>query len=85
MLPQLAAINSQIQDQQTQSGSNTVAKQLNGAGGSAADAARNLLARDNPEYAKTIGASATQSQNLLNSYNLNGLSPGESNAVETLD
>lgn len=80
--PGLAAINSQIQNQQTQAGSNTINTQLNGAGGAAADSARNLLARDNPEYAKTIGSAATQSQNLLNSYNLKGLSPGEANAVE---
>lgn len=80
--PQLAAINSQIQDQQTQAGSNTVNKQLNGAGGQAADSARALLQRDNPEFAKTVGDTATATQNLLKSYNLNGLSPGEANAVE---
>lgn len=80
--PALAAINSGIQNQQTQAGSQTINQQIQGAGGAAADSARALLAKDNPEYANTIGAAATQSQNLLNSYNLNGLSPGEANAVE---
>lgn len=80
--PGLAAINSQIQNAQTQAGSQTVGQEISGAGGQAADAARSLLSRDNPEYAKTIGAAATKSTDLLNSYNLNGLSPGEANAVE---
>lgn len=80
--PGLAATNSQIQNQQTQAGSQTINQQLQGAGGAAADSARALLSKDNPEYAKTIGAAATQSQNLLNSYDLNGLSPGEANAAE---
>lgn len=80
--PQLAAINSQIQNQQTQAGSNTIAQELSGSGADAASAAKNLLASQNPDFQKTMDSSATQSQNLLNSYSLNGLSPGEAAATE---
>lgn len=80
--PQLAAINSQIQNQQTQAGSKTIADEIAGSGGDAAANARALLERDNPEYAKTISASSKAAQDLLGSYNLNGLSPGEASAVE---
>lgn len=80
--PQLAAINSQIQNQQTQAGSGTIAQELTGSGADAAAAAKNLLASQNPDFQKTMDSSATQSQNLLNSYSLNGLSPGEAAATE---
>lgn len=80
--PQLAAINSQVQDQQTQAGSRTIANELAGSGGDAAVNARALLEKTNPEYAKTISASSKASQDLLGSYNLNGLSPGEAAAAE---
>lgn len=80
--PILAQINSMIQNQQTQSGSSTINSELTGAGGDAAKSASDLLAQTNPAYAKTIGSASTAAQNLVNSYNLNGLSPGETNAVE---
>lgn len=80
--PQLAAINSGIQDQQTQAGSRTVANELAGSGADAARAGRALLDETNPEYAKTISASSKAAQDLIGSYNLNGLSPGEAAAVE---
>jgi len=80
--PILAQINSMIQGQQTQAGSQTIGSEIAGAGGQAAQNAADLLAKTNPAYAKTIGDSAAQSQNLMNSYNLNGLSPGETNAIE---
>jgi hypothetical protein len=51
---------------------------INGAGGNAATAATNLSNRLNPVQA----AEQTQAQNLLSSINLNGLSPGETNAVQ---
>lgn len=80
--PQLAQINSQIQGQQTQAGSQTVAQELAGSGADAAANARALLEKTNPEYAKTISASSKAAQDLLGSYNLNGLSPGEAASVE---
>lgn len=80
--PQLAAINSQVQDQQAQAGSASVAKELAGSGADAASAATALSRANNPDYWKTQDAAAKSSQDLLGSYNLNGLSPGESNAVE---
>lgn len=80
--PQLAAINSQVQDQQAQAGSASVAKELAGSGADAASAATALSRANNPDYWKTEDAAAKSSQDLLGSYNLSGLSPGESNAVE---
>lgn len=80
--PILAGINSQVQDQQAQAGSASVAKELAGSGADAARAATALSRETNPDYWKTQDAAAKSSQDLLGSYNLNGLSPGESNAVE---
>jgi len=51
---------------------------LTGTGGQAAGSAATLNARLN----QTQGAANTQGANLLNSINLNGLSPGEFNATE---
>lgn len=51
---------------------------IGGAGGNAATAATNLSNTLNP----TQAAAQTQAQNLLGSINLNGLSPGETNAVQ---
>jgi hypothetical protein len=80
--PILAAINSAIQGQQTQTGSQTINTELTGAGGQAAQSAADLLQKTNPAYANTITSAADAAQNLVKSYNLNGLSPGEANAVE---
>lgn len=80
--PILAQINSMIQGQQTQAGSKTIADELAGSGADASANARALLERDNPEYSKTISASSKAAQDLIGSYNLNGLSPGEAASVE---
>lgn len=64
----------------TQAGATT--SLLNGAGGQAAIAATNLARATNPDYYNVQDAASKQAGNLLNSYNMNGLSPGESNAVE---
>lgn len=80
--PELAGINSQVQRQQALQGSETLGQQISGPGGQAAQSAASLLAQTNPAYAATEGAAAGQAQNLLGSYDLNGLTPGEEAAVE---
>ena len=55
---------------------------LNGSGGNAASAAESVARSNNPDYYKVQDAASNQATNLVNSYNLNGLSPGEQNAVE---
>lgn len=55
---------------------------LRGSGLDAAQAAKSLEEIVNPEYAAIKNAGATQTANLLNSINLNGLSGGEQAAVE---
>ena len=64
----------------TQAGATT--NLLTGAGGQAAIAATNLARATNPDYYNVQDAASKQAGNLLSSYNMNGLSPGESNAVE---
>lgn len=61
-----------------QAQANSTANLLGGAGGNAALSAAALNSALNPVQA----ASNQQAQNLLNSYNLGGLSPGQQNAVE---
>lgn len=55
---------------------------LEGSGATTAAAAKALQDKINPEYAGVREAGATQSKNLLNSINLNGLSGGERAEVE---
>ena len=55
---------------------------LQGSGADAAAAAKTLQDKTNPEYAAVRNAAGTQSANLINSINLNGLSGGERAEVE---
>ena len=55
---------------------------LSGSGRSVALNADALARETNPNYYKVQDAASNQSKNLLDSYNLGGLSAGESNAVE---
>jgi len=77
-----AGVNQQIQNSNALAGAQTNLNQITGAGGQAAIAAQMLNRYTNPDYWKNADASANQSVNALNAINLNGLSPGEQNAVE---
>lgn len=55
---------------------------IRGSGRDLAISADTLAREVNPNYYKVQDASSEQAKNLINSYNLNGLSPGEANAAE---
>ena len=78
----LAQVGQQVTNANALAGAQTNLQQLQGAGGQAANAALGLAQQTNPYYYQAIGPAAAQSANLLNSINLQGLSPGEQNAVE---
>lgn len=80
--PALAQIGSDIQRQQALSGAQTNLQQLMGPGGQSAVAADIVARAANPNYYKVQDASSEQAKNLINSINLNGLSPGEANSIE---
>lgn len=71
----LNALNTEAQNK------NAIA-QLTGSGGDVAMAAKALEDKVNPEYAAIRNKAATQTGNLLDSINLNGLSGGERAEVE---
>lgn len=80
--PAEARIGNQIAREQALSGAGTNLLQLEGAGGNAARAAVGLNKELNPDYYRAIGAASKGSVDALNAVNLNGLSPGESAAIE---
>lgn len=80
--PGLAKVGSDIQRQNALEGARTNVMQLNGPGGEAAKAADAVNRATNPNYYKVQDAASEQAKNLINSVNLNGLSPGEANAIE---
>src|ERR1017187_8651960 len=78
----LAQVGQQVTNSNALAGAQTNVNQIQGAGGQAAIAATNLARATNPNYYKTQDTASSQASNLVNSYNLNGLSPGEQNATE---
>lgn len=77
-----AAIQQQIARQNSLGGAQTNVDLLNGVGGQAARDATALSRETNPNYWGVQDNSSRQANNLLNSFNINGLSPGEQNATE---
>lgn len=77
-----AQVGQQVQNSNTQAGSQTQLQDLLGAGGATAMIGSALNRAANKPYSSTIADSSRQSNNLLNSINLNGLSPGEYNSTE---
>lgn len=77
-----AQIDQQVLDSNAQANANTNASLITGAGRQAATAAEALNRRLNPNYYNPQDASSRQATNLVNSINLNGLSGGETAAVE---
>lgn len=78
----LAQIGQQVANSNAQAGALTNYNQLTGTGGASALAAEQLARATNPGYYQVQDASNNQATNLLNSYNMNGLSGGEQAAVE---
>jgi hypothetical protein len=78
----LAQAGQQVTNSNALAGAQTNVNQIQGPGGQAAIDAANLARATNPDYYKVQDASSNQATNLVNSYNLNGLSPGEQNSVE---
>lgn len=76
------AVQQQIADSNAQQGAQTNLNLLRGTGGQAAGAAMDLSRSLNPNYWNVQDNSSRQAGNLLNSFNINGLSPGEYNATE---
>lgn len=78
----LAQVSQQVASSNANAAANTNLGLLNGVGGQAAQSATNLSKALNPNYNNVIGAASNQATNLMNSYNLGGLSPGEASAAE---
>lgn len=77
-----AQLQQQISNSNAMAGANTNNQLLTGAGGQAAVNATALNRLINPNYYSVADNTARQTNNLLNSFNTRGLSPGEQNAVE---
>lgn len=77
-----AQANQQIANSNAIAGAQTNNNLLTGAGGQVASNAVQLNKLLNPGYYSVADNMARQTNNLLNSYNTKGLSPGEQNAVE---
>lgn len=78
----LANAGSAITNANALAGAQTNLNQLNGAGGQAGIAATNLNRLTNPNYYQAQDAASGGAARAVNAINLNGLSPGEANAVE---
>lgn len=77
-----AQVNQQVAASNAQAGAASNLNLLNGAGGQAATAGQALNESLNPNYYNTLNAASKGAQSALGAINLNGLSPGESNAIE---
>jgi len=77
-----ANVEQAVQRSNALAGANTNLAQTLGAGGANVLATNELNRLSNPNYTANADASARQSVNALNAINLNGLAPGEQNAVE---
>lgn len=80
--PIMSQITSGIQRQQALSGAGTQLATLQGAGGDTARAASDLSKEINPNYYTVQDPLSTKTADLLKSYDLTGLSPGEAAAIE---
>ncbi len=78
----LAQAGQDVQRSNALAGGDINRQQIQGSGGQAALAADALARQTNPNYYGVQDAASKQAGNLVNSFNLNGLSPGEANAVE---
>lgn len=78
----LAQVGQEVQASNAQAGGATNYNSIMGSGGAAALAAGDLAHASNPGYYQVQNAANNQATNLLNSYNMNGLSGGEQSAVE---
>lgn len=78
----LAQVGQQVADSNAQAGAATNLRQITGAGGDAARAAIDLSRSANPDYWQPQDLASRGATSLVNSFNLNGLSPGEANSVE---
>lgn len=78
----LAQVGQQVTNSNALAGAQTNLSQILGPGGQAAMAAEELARAANPNYYKVQDAASQKATDLLNSYSLTGLSPGEYNAVE---
>jgi len=78
----LAQVGQQVTEANALAGGQTNLRSINGPGGAAALAAGGLARASNPNYYGVQDAASSQARNLMNSFNMNGLSPGEANAVE---
>lgn len=78
----LAQVGQDVTRSNALAGGETNYQQITGSGGQAALAANALARISNPEYYSTLNNATRQSNNLLNSINLGGLSGGEQSAVE---
>lgn len=81
-LPQFAEVGNSLLRNQAQSGANTAADLLGGAGRRIADSEMAIDKSINPEFYSTRSAAAGKLGELLNSINLGGLSGGERSEVE---
>lgn len=77
-----AQLQQQIAAQNAMAGAQSNVNLLRGAGGQAAIDATSLSRLTNPGYWNVQDNASRQAGNLLNSFNINGLSPGEYNATE---
>jgi len=80
--PQLAKVGQDISRSNALAGADTNLAQILGAGGQAGIAATNLNRLTNPDYYRAQGAASRGAEQAVNAISLNGLSPGEQNAVE---
>ena len=78
----LAQVGQQVQQSNALAGANTNLAQLQGPGAQVAQAALGVNQASNPNYYSVQNPASAQAANLLGAVNLNGLSPGEANAVE---
>lgn len=77
-----AQVGQQVASSNAMAGAQSNVNLLRGAGGQAALDATALSRAANPNYWGVQDNSSRQANNLLNSFNINGLSPGEYNATE---
>jgi len=77
-----AQVGQQIANSNALAGAQTNLNQLNGPGGQAANAALNINRATNAPYYNAANAASRGASSAVDAINLNGLSPGESNAIE---
>lgn len=78
----LAKAGQAVTDSNAKAGAQTNLDQLTGTGGAAAKAATDLNRATNPAYYQAQDAASKGASDTIGAINLNGLSPGEANAVE---